>query len=384
MAARLIPLHQQTIVITGASSGIGLATARAAAEAGAQVVLVSRNQEALDAIAAEIRQSGGGALAVAADVGRRDEVERVADLAAERFGAVDTWVNDAGVAVWGRAEEVADADARRLFDTNYWGVVYGSLAAARLMKGRGGAIINMGSIASDAGLPLQAMYSASKHAVKGFTDALRVELHRQREPISVTLLKPGVIATPIADNARNYMDREVRPPPPAYHPHEAARAILYAATHPVRELRVGASSAVIAAVRRWTPGLFDALASGPLAGIQKGPARRSGGAGNLFRPGFDLRELGLKLRRPPRPSLSTRARLHPALTGGLIALGGIAALVLLRRTPAARAARLGLAAARAPRVRRLAREMGGSARRRLREAAAALGRRGPGLAGAGS
>src|SRR5579871_141802 len=176
MAVSLKPLSEQVIVITGASSGIGLATALAAAEAGARVVLASRNGDALADVARRINSSGGRAVHVVADVANRADLERVAQTALSAFGRFDTWVNNAGVSIWGRLEEVHETDSRRLFDVNFWGVVHGSLVAVGYLKQRGGALVNLGSVASDSAIPIQGMYAASKHAVKGFTDALRMEL----------------------------------------------------------------------------------------------------------------------------------------------------------------------------------------------------------------
>ena len=188
MKPSLKPLDQQVMVITGASSGIGLATALAAAQQGARLVLAARSKDTLDEIVAGIREGGGDAVAVEADVADREQVERVAAAAIERFGRIDTWVNDAGVSIYGRLDEVSEEDSRRLFDTNFWGVVNGSLIALPHLKRQGGALINVGSEVSDAVVPLQGMYSASKHAVKGFTDALRIEIEKLDEaPVSITL-----------------------------------------------------------------------------------------------------------------------------------------------------------------------------------------------------
>lgn len=167
----LKPLGQQVVVITGASSGIGLATARMAARAGAKLVLSARSEQTLNSIAQGIRDSGGEAIACVADVGDRAQVETVAQAALERFGHIDTWINDAGVAIYGKLWVASEEDNRRLFDTNFWGVVNGSLAALPHLRSHGGALINVGSEVSDAFVPLQGMYTASKHAVKGFTDA---------------------------------------------------------------------------------------------------------------------------------------------------------------------------------------------------------------------
>src|SRR5690348_15497520 len=194
---RFIPksLKDQVIVITGASSGIDLATAREAARRGAKVVLASRNAEELRQITDEIRAAGGSAISVAADVAEPDAVERIGESAAREFGGVDTWVNNAGVSIYGKLTDIPLADKRRLLDVNFWGVVNGCRTAVRLMRDHGGTIINVGSEVSDRAIPLQGIYSASKHAVKGYTDALRMELEHEELPIFVTLVKPSAIDT---------------------------------------------------------------------------------------------------------------------------------------------------------------------------------------------
>lgn len=167
MKIRLKRLQEQVVVITGGTSGIGLATAKRAAERGARVVLCSRNEAELAETVAHIHQSGGAAHAVVADVSNLEDVERVAATAIEAFGALDTWVNNAGVSFYGRLTEVAVEDMRQLFEVNFWGTVYGARAAAARLRVAGGALINIGSVVSDRAIPLQGAYSASKHAVKG-------------------------------------------------------------------------------------------------------------------------------------------------------------------------------------------------------------------------
>jgi NAD(P)-dependent dehydrogenase (short-subunit alcohol dehydrogenase family) len=206
MTVRLKPVGEQVVVLTGASSGIGLATARALADRGAKLVLVSRNEAALQEIARECETKGGRAIAVAADVGRFEDMERVAEAAVREFSGFDTWVNNAGVAIFGTVEQIPIKDHRRLFDTNYFGVLHGCLVAARHLRQHGGKIINMGSVLSDRADILQGPYSASKHAVKGLTDALRMELEEDGAPIQVTLIKPSAIDTPYMEHARSYLD----------------------------------------------------------------------------------------------------------------------------------------------------------------------------------
>jgi short-subunit dehydrogenase len=258
MAVQLRKLDEQVIVITGATSGIGLTTARAAAESGAKLVLAARSGDALDQLASELRRKGTQVATVAADVGDPADVERIGQAAMQRFGRIDTWVNNAGVSIYGRNEDVALDDMQRLFQTNYWGVVHGSLEAVRHMKHRGGgAIINLGSELSDHAVPLQGIYAASKHAVKAFTDSLRMELEKDKAPISVTLIKPAGIDTMFVPHAKNYMDKEPSLPPPVYAPDLVANAILYSAQHQKRDVFVGGAARVNSIGRFAMPGLFE-------------------------------------------------------------------------------------------------------------------------------
>jgi NAD(P)-dependent dehydrogenase (short-subunit alcohol dehydrogenase family) len=191
MKFRLKPLEEQVIVITGGSSGIGLATGIEAARRGARVVLAARHEQPLLEARERLAAVGGEAITVIADVGRRAEVQRIASTAIQHYGRFDTWVNNAGWSVFGDLDCVDDADHRRLFETNFWGTVNGSLEALVHLGRTGGALINIGSVASEVALPLQGMYSASKHAVKGFTDALRIEAQDRGLPVSITLVKPS-------------------------------------------------------------------------------------------------------------------------------------------------------------------------------------------------
>ncbi|WP_299823171.1 SDR family oxidoreductase [uncultured Pontibacter sp.] len=329
MSISLKPISDQVIVITGASSGIGLATALAAAKKGAKVVLASRNGEALAKIEQQIKQEGGQAIYVVADVGRQEDIYKISDAAIGRFGGFDTWVNDAGVSIYGRLEEVSDEDSRRLFDTNFWGLVYGSLTAAQHLRTRnGGAIINIGSVLSDVAIPIQGMYSASKHAVKGFTDALRIELEEDKAPISVTLIKPAGINTPYTQHARNYMDEEPTLPPPVYQPEEVADAILYAATHPQRDLFVGGGGKMMSSTNKYAPKLMDWVGENMMSKQQKKDQPAQHHEGSLHHPGKDGEIYGNYDGHVMR-SAYTRAKINPVITGVAIATASAAAIALL-------------------------------------------------------
>ncbi|HEX2311723.1 MAG TPA: SDR family oxidoreductase [Vicinamibacterales bacterium] len=255
--ARRKPLSEQVMVITGASSGIGLATARLAASRDAKVVLVARDEAELREVVAQITARGGEALAIAADVANPEDVDRVGERAVSTFGRIDTWVNNAGVSIYGKLVDIPLEDQRRLFDTNFWGVVHGCRTAVRFMRLSGGVLINMGSIVSDRAVPLQGTYSASKHAVKGYTDTLRMELEHDGVPIAVTLIKPGAIDTPYYEHAKNYMSEEPAPPPPVYAPETVARAVCECAERPVRDITVGGGGRLITAMGNLAPRLTD-------------------------------------------------------------------------------------------------------------------------------
>jgi NAD(P)-dependent dehydrogenase (short-subunit alcohol dehydrogenase family) len=201
MHIQLKPIDEQVLVITGASSGIGLVTAKQAARHGARVVLAARNESALTEAVEDIRRSGGRATYVVADVADLQQVERVADVAIREFGRIDSWVNNAAVSMYGRTMDLAIEDMRRQMDVNYWGQVYGSRVAVTRLRDRGGALINVGSALCDRAIPLQGNYCAAKHALKAFTDALRMELEQEGVPISVTLVKPASVDTPFFEKA---------------------------------------------------------------------------------------------------------------------------------------------------------------------------------------
>jgi len=292
MAVKLKKLKDQVIVITGASSGIGLCTAESAAKQGAKVVLAARSGETLADVVDRIDGSGGEAMAVMCDVADRKQVDRLAQETVERFGRFDTWVNNAGLAILGRADEVSEQDARRVFDINFWGLVNGSLAALPQLKSHGGALINVGSEVSEASFPLLGMYVASKHAVKGFTDSLRIEIqHMDKAPVSITLIQPTAVDTPFDEHARNYMDKEPNLPSPMIDPQQVADAILTAATKVKRAIKVGAMAKVNTMVSKTFPGMAERVASGKAKELQRDEPPREP-AGTLYAPGESGRTHG--------------------------------------------------------------------------------------------
>jgi short-subunit dehydrogenase len=326
MQIRLRKLNEQVIVITGASSGIGRTTARIAAARGASVVLAARQEEALREAVDEIRAAGGRATWIAADVSSREDVAAIIAHALAEYGRIDTWVNNAAATVYGRLDEVPLEDARRLFDTNFWGTVHGCLEAVPHLARRGGALINVGSMTSERAMPLIGFYSASKQAIKGFTDALRMELEKDEVPVSVTLIKPGSIDTPFTEHARSYMDAEPALPPPVYEPAVVARAILHCAEHAQRDVLVGGGARMFTAWEAVAPRSLDRYMEANLFEQQKrdddlfvAPAE------NLYEPAdvAAYRERGTHDGHVMRTSAYTQAALHPA-----IAIAATAAAVI--------------------------------------------------------
>ncbi|MCY8508595.1 SDR family oxidoreductase [Bacillus mojavensis] len=259
---KLKKVKDQVIVITGATSGIGLVTARMAAEQGAKVVAAARNEEALQELVDEVKKKGHEAIYVKADVGKEEDINRIAETAISTFGHFDTWVNNAAVSVFGHAMDVTTEDMKRVFDTNFWGPVYGTRAAVKHFTSRGGpgALINVGSLFGDRGTVIQSTYASAKFALHGWTESIRMELEKEQAPVSVTLIHPGRIDTPYNEHARSYLDKQ-----PAhsrsmiYPPEAAAEAILFAAEHPKRDMYIGSQAKSIAMLGALFPRLTDRL-----------------------------------------------------------------------------------------------------------------------------
>ncbi|OUJ70472.1 SDR family oxidoreductase [Hymenobacter crusticola] len=335
MKTNLKKLQDQVIVLTGASSGIGLVTARMATRKGAKLVLAARSEEALRQLTDEITQAGGQAVYVVADVSQEADVLRIAQTAQQHFGGYDTWINNAGVSIYGKLEQVPVEDMRKLFDTNLWGLIYGSMEAARHLKSKGGVIINVGSILSDVTAILQTIYSASKHAVKGFTDGLRMELEMDGAPVSVTLIQPASIDTPYTVHAKNYMDREAKHGPPAYAPETVARAILHCCVTPERQVVIGGGGRAFIGMKHWTPTLFDQYMEKAFAQQEHADAPpRPLGQNGLDRASGDLQERGNYPGHTRETSFYTEAVTagSPTLRTALLVGAGVGLAAWLNRS----------------------------------------------------
>ena len=321
MNVSLKPLSEQTVVITGASSGIGLTTARLAAKRGAKLVLTARSGTALQQLADEINSAGGTASMFVADVSKEEEVRAIAQHAFDTYGGFDTWINNAGVGLYGALDSVPIADMRALFEANFWGIVYGSREAVAHLKHRGGALINLGSEVSERSVPLQGIYCASKHAIKGFTESLRMELEDEGAPVSVSLIKPGQIDTPFTFNAKNFLSSEPHHVPPVYAPDAVARAILHCAEKPSRDVFVGGGGRLVAALGHIAPGLTDKLMEATvIPGTPSGRTPRRPKEGSVLdTPSEHLVERGNYEGFVQKVSVYTEARLHPVAAGAILA-----------------------------------------------------------------
>ena len=328
---QLKPIENQVVVVLGASSGIGRECALRFAGRGAKVMAAARSEPGLQSLVEDIAQRGGTGAHAVCDVTDPAQVNHVAEQAVQRFGRIDTWVNVAAVSVYALAEDTAPDEFRRVMEVNYLGQVHGALAALpRLRQAGGGALIAISSVESIVSLPLHSAYSASKHAVEGFTDALRRELMAEGAPISVTSVKPATINTPFFENSRNKLDVKPKGPPPYYEPGVVADCVLYAAEHPVRDLFAGGAGKVMAASQMLAPKLVDAtLARMGIPSSRTHVPEPGGAPGNLEQPRMNDRTDGQFDGQARRFSLYTWMETHPpakALTAG----GVLAGVALLR------------------------------------------------------
>jgi NAD(P)-dependent dehydrogenase (short-subunit alcohol dehydrogenase family) len=311
------PVSEQVVVIAGASSGIGRATALAFAAGGAKVVCAARGRPALDTLVEEIRAAGGTAVAVPTDVADAAAVRSLADAAEQEYGRIDTWVNNAAVGVWGRVEDITDAEFDRVMRVNFLGQVHGTHAALpALRRAGGGVLIGVASVEGVRAVPLHAPYTASKFALRAFYDSLRMELTQAGAPIAVTTILPASIDTPFFEHARSKLGAMAKPPPPVYAPEIVAETIVYAARHPRREIAVGGAAAAFVLGQRFAPALTDAL--------------------------FSIRRIGVGSQRTDRPDngmdnidgpLDEHGQVHGTFSGRVLRRSAYTTLVGRRSRP---------------------------------------------------
>ena len=260
--SKLKPINEQVVVLMGASSGIGRATALKFAERGAKVVVSARGEEGLRSVVEEIRSNGGEATYAVADTTDVDAVRAVADRAVEEYGRLDTWVHLAGTAVFATFEQTTPEEFKRVVNVTLMGQVYGAMAALPHIKREGrGALIHISSVEAKRAFPFHSAYGAAKHGIDGFVEAMRVELKHEGWPISVTQIMPGTINTPFFDKGRSKIGVKAVGAPPIYEPETVADVILYAAENPERDLVAGGAAAAIILNQRLSPRLLDAIFS---------------------------------------------------------------------------------------------------------------------------
>src|SRR4051812_943177 len=246
------------VVITGASAGVGRATARAFAQRGYDVALIARGQAGLSGAAADVRKTGRRALVLPLDVSDPDAVEAAAARTEEELGPIDVWVNDAMLSVFSPMKETRPEEYRRVTEVTYLGYVHGTLAAYRRMAARDrGVIVQVGSALAYRSIPLQAAYCAAKHAVAGFTDSLRCELIHDHSNVKVTMVNMPALNTPQFGWVKSRLANWAQPVPPIFQPEVGARAVYHAAHHPRREFLVGASTVAAIEAQKFIPGLLD-------------------------------------------------------------------------------------------------------------------------------
>ncbi len=328
------------VAITGASSGIGRATAALFARKGWRVGLIARGAEQLDAARAEVVAEGGTALVQVADVTDSAALTAAADAIEAALGPIDVWVNNAGVGIYGRFLDIPEAEFRQLTDINYFGVVNGTRVALTRMQARGrGTIVQVASTISYRAVPLQSPYSGSKYAIRGFTEAVRSELIADRSAVHLTMVHPPAVNTPFYPHAQSHMPRPVRPPPPIYQPEIVADAIHLAATTRRREVMVGGSTVAFALANKVAPGLMDQLAG--RFGVQTQQSNQDGAVAlrdpNLMQAGttggthgpFDAESLGVC------PQMWAERNRTVAWAGIGLAVAGLALAIRPPRLPRA-------------------------------------------------
>jgi NAD(P)-dependent dehydrogenase (short-subunit alcohol dehydrogenase family) len=336
-------METQTVVVTGASAGIGRATARLFGERGANVGLIARGEAGLDGAVRDVEDAGGKALAVTADVADYAQVTAAARQIEEHFGPIDVWINVAFTSVFAPFTEIKAEEFRRVTEVSYLGFVHGTMAALALMRPRGrGTIVQVGSALGERSIPLQSAYCGAKHAINGFTSSLRCELLHENSGVHVTVVQMPAVNTPQFSWVRSRLPRHPQPVPPIYQPELAARGVVFAADHPRRrQYWVGGTTAATIVATRLAPALLDRyLARTGYGAQQTTQPAEPGRPDNLLQPvdqpiGHDHGSRGAfddrSHHRSPQLWISQHARLSSGALAGAVVLGAFLAGRLGRR-----------------------------------------------------
>ncbi len=329
------PQRPEVVVITGASAGVGRATAQAFARRGAHVGLLARGRAGLEGARRDVEALGGRGLVLPTDVADAGQVEAAADAVENAFGPIAIWINNAMVSVFSPVKQMEPEEYRRVTEVTYLGTVYGTLAALRRMLPRGrGAIVQVGSALAYRGIPLQSAYCAAKHAIQGFCDSLHCELIHDKSRVRVTMVQMPALNTPQFSWVKSRLPRKAQPVPPIFQPEVAAEAIVWAAHHDRRSLMVGWPTVEAIVGNKIAPGLLDAYLARPGFDAQMtGEPEDPGRPDNLWEPvdaGHDRGAHGTFDRRSSATSWQLWANMHRgwlALAGG--GLAGLACVALL-------------------------------------------------------
>ncbi|WP_310483940.1 SDR family oxidoreductase [Chamaesiphon sp. VAR_48_metabat_403] len=332
---KLKPIEQQVVTVVGASSGIGRETALQFAKRGAKLVVSARTESGLASLVQEITNLGAEAIAVPADIADFEQVQKIAAKTIDRFGQLDTWVNAAATAIIAPFEQVTPEEFKRVIEVNLMGPVYGAMVAMPLLRQTGrGAIITISSVEARRSMPLQSSYSASKHGLEGFMDALRAELKYEGFPISITNILPSVINTPFYNKARTKLGVKPTGVPPYYQPKLVADAILHAAEHPTRDMIVGDVGRVADFLQKIAPDLVDTLVGAiAIPGQRTNTVKAADDPNNLFEPIEGYSTTTGDFTDKTIPSFLDWFDLHPAVKWSAAAGLGALALIVANLLP---------------------------------------------------
>ncbi len=332
---RLKPVSEQVVVLMGASSGIGRLAATRFAERGARVVVAARSGSALDSLVDEIRAAGGSATAVVADVTDPEQVRAVADRAVQEHGRLDTWIHLAAVALFAPFEQTTPQEFERVLKVNLLGQVHGAWAALPHLRERGGAFISVTSMGARRSVPLQSAYCSAKHGVDGFLETLRMEVQRERLPVSITNVLPATVNTPLFDQSRTKIGVKPTAPPPVYPPSVVVDALLFVAEHPRRDLVVGGAAKALIVGQQLSPRLLDALmVRVGFEAHDTGEAKPQSAPDNLDAPLEGVAQVEGSLRSMVRQrSAYTWLQLHPFVRLSLLGAGALLVRTAARGRP---------------------------------------------------